>query len=95
MELLLGNYQGPSIIVPEPNKYYTFVYKAKTPNIMYDQHPAVICGNVFRWGFTGYNIHHQDIRQYSWGEVRTNLFELTEEEFQTIESMNTARMRSS
>ena len=69
-----------STIVPSPNKYYTFVYKAKTRGIRYDQHPLILCGNVFKWGFTGENIHI-GTRQYSWNEVLSNLYELSEDEF--------------
>ena len=72
-----------SEIVPEANKYYTFVYKAKTRGIRYDQHPLILCGNVFRWGFTGENVHI-GTRQYSWNEVVSNLYELTEDEFQSL-----------
>jgi len=35
---------------------------------------------VFQWGFTGENVHI-GTRQYSWGEVRSNVYELSEEEF--------------
>ena len=72
-----------SEIVPEPNKYYTFVYKAKTKGIRYDQNPLILCGSVFKWGFTGENIHI-GTRQYSWAEVISNLYELSEDEFQFL-----------
>ena len=72
-----------SEIVPEANKYYTFVYKAKTKGIRYDQHPLILCGNVFKWGFTGENIHI-GTRQYSWAEVLSNLYELSEDEFEVL-----------
>jgi len=72
-----------SEIVPEANKYYTFVYKAKTPGIRYDQHPLILCGNVFKWGFTGENIHI-GTRQYSWNEILSNLYELSEDEFEAL-----------
>ena len=83
MGLLLSTIKGPGI-VPRPNKYYTFVYKAKTKGIQYDQHPLIICGNVYKWGFNGINEHWGTIRQYSWGEVLSNVYELSEEEFQTL-----------
>ena len=93
MNLLLSKLKGG--IVPEPNKYYTFIYKAKTPRIQYDQHPCILCGQVFQWGFTGYNIHWEEVRRYTWGEVISNVFELNEEEFQSMQNYQTARMRSS
>ena len=93
MRLLLS-YVTPSEIIPDPNKYYVFVYKAKTPNLQYDQHPLILCGNVFKWGFTGYNFHWNEIRQYSWAEVLSNLYELTEEEFDIVKYIPLAKFRT-
>ena len=31
------------VLYPEPGKFYTFVYNAKTPNETYDQHPLIAC----------------------------------------------------
>lgn len=93
MRLLLS-YLTESEVVPEANKYYVFVYKAKTPNIQYDQHPLVLCGNVFKWGFTGYNFHWNEIRQYSWAEVLSNLYELNEEEFDIVKDIPLAKFRT-
>ena len=75
-----------SEIVPEPNKYYTFVYRAKTRGIQYDQHPLILSGSVFKWGFTGENVHI-GTRQYTWNEVLSNLYELSEEEFDFLRSV--------
>ena len=82
MGKLLATIDG-STIVPEANKYYTFIYKAKTRGIRYDQNPLILCGNVFKWGFTGENVHI-GTRQYSWNEVLSNVYELSEEEFQAL-----------
>ena len=81
---------GPGLIVPEPNKYYVYVYKAKTPKIRYDQHPFVLVGDVFTWGFTGYNFHWDEIRRYTWKEVLSNIFEIKDEEVETMKSIPTA-----
>ena len=89
MRLLLSSLDMPSI-VPRPNKYYTFVYKAKTRGIRYDMHPLILCGNVYKWGFTGDNVHI-GIRQYTWEEVKSNLYELSEEEFQMLVDVPLAR----
>ena len=75
-----------SEIIPEPNKYYTFVYRAKTRGIQYDQHPLILSGSVFKWGFTGENVHI-GTRQYTWNEVLSNLYELSEEEFDFLRSV--------
>ena len=94
MALLLSTIEGPAI-VPRPNKYYTFIYKAKTPNLQYDQHPLVLCGNVFKWGFTGLNEHWGALRQYSFGEVLSNVYELTEDEFQYLTQVPLAKFKIS
>ena len=83
------------VIVPQPNKYYTFVYKAKTKNIQYDQHPLILCGDVFQWGFTGFNYHWESIRRYTWGEVLTNLFEVKETDMDFLKDYPTQRLRFS
>ena len=94
MQLLLSYLTDPEV-VPQANKYYVFVYKAKTPNIQYDQHPVILCGNVFKWGFTGYNFHWNEIRQYSFGEVKSNLYGLTEEELEIVNGIPLAKIRTS
>ena len=56
-------------IVPEPGNYYTFIYRAKTPNIRYDEFPLIACTEVQRWGFKGFNYHWGTMRNYTWEEV--------------------------
>ena len=90
MRLLNASYSGPAVNVPEPNKYYTFVYVAKTKGIQYDRHPVIVCGNVFQWGFTGSNVH-TGTRQYTWREVRSVLMELSEEEFNEVAKLPLAK----
>ena len=92
MNLVLSNLQGSSI-VPNPNKYYTFIYKAKTRGIQYDMHPLILCGNVYNWGFNGENAH-MGLRQYSWNEVLSNLYELTQEEFVYLQDVPLAKIKS-
>ena len=85
---------SPAKTTPEPNKYYTFIYQAKTPNIQYDQHPLVLVSNVFRWGFTGYNQHWDDFRRYTWNEM-SNIFEIYESEIEQVVNLPTAYIRTS
>ena len=85
----------PSVIVPKPDKYYVFVYKAKTPRIQYDAHPFVVCTNVFQWGFTGFNFHWQQPRKYSWKEVKTNLYEVQEDEVRVVMNFPIAKFETS
>ena len=85
---------SPAKIVPQPNKYYTFIYVAKTPGIVYDRHPFVLCGDVFSWGFTGFNQHWEEVRRYSWNEVQSNIFEIYEDEALTVKELPTALIRN-
>ena len=94
MALLLESL-SPSQIVPEPNKYYTFIYRAKTRGITYDQNPLIVCGDVFKWGFNGLNYHWNSIRQYTWNEVLSNVYELTDEEFNYLQEIPLAYFKAS
>ena len=84
----------PAEIVPKANKYYTFIYKAKTLGIQYDQNPLIVCGDVYKWGFTGLNVHWNAVRRYSWNEVLSNVFELNEEEFTTLQDVPLASFKT-
>ncbi len=93
MKLLLPRL-GKGEIVPQPDKYYVFIYKAKTPNIQYDQHPLIMCTGVYKWGFTGFNYHWEDYRRYSWLEVFSNVYEITEEEINDVRNFPIARYKT-
>ena len=60
--------------IPDPGKFYTFVYNAKTPNITYDQHPLIACMELFPWGFRGLIFHWQQYRNYTWEELAGQLY---------------------
>ena len=94
MQMLLS-VLTPSVIVPQPDKYYVFVYKAKTPNVRYDQHPFIVCTSVQPWGFTGYNFHWNQPRRYSWGEVKSNLYEVSDSELNDVEAIPFAKFKTS
>ena len=91
MALLLKNL-SPSVIIPETDKYYVFVYKAKTPNIQYDAHPFIVCTSIYKWGFVGYNFHWEESRRYTWREVVSNLYEIYEEELNDMQTLPIARI---
>ena len=55
--------------IPDAGTICTFVYNAKTPGILYDQHPLVAVTDLFAWGFRGTNFHHRETRQYTWNEI--------------------------
>ena len=71
-------------IMPEPGKFYTFIYNAKTPGISYDQHPLIACVEIFRWGFRGLNFHWQQYRNYTWEEIPGQLMVV---EFQELDEL--------
>ena len=72
------------VLYPEPGRFYTFVYNAKTPNETYDQHPLIACMELFRWGFRGLNFHWQKYRNYTWEEVSGKLHVV---EFQELDEL--------
>ena len=85
---------SPGEIIPTPDKYYVFVYKAKTKNIQYDQYPFIVCTSVFPWGFTGYNFHWEESRRYSWQEVITNIYEIKDEELNDMMNYPTKSIKN-
>jgi len=93
MRLLMDNL-SPGEIIPTPDKYYVFVYKAKTKNIQYDQYPFIVCTSVFPWGFTGYNFHWEESRRYTWQEVITNIYEIKDEELNDMMNYPTKSIKS-
>ena len=83
-----------SEIVPDVDKYYVFIYKAKTKGVRYDAHPLVLVTAIFNWGFVGFNVHWQETRQYTWGEVVSNLYELQADEAKIVTPMPLARFKT-
>lgn len=75
---------GEPTLIPEPGKLYVFVYNAKTPGIRYDSNPLVAVGNIYSWGFSGYNFHWKDHRQYTWNEVAGGVYEVYDTELVDI-----------
>ena len=82
-------------IVPQPDKYYVFVYKAKTPNISYDQHPFVVVTSIFQWGFVGYNFHWGQPRRYTWAEIKSNIYEVSDDQLNVVEELPIALFKTS
>ena len=90
MVLLLNNL-SPSTIIPDPDKYYVFAYKAKTKNILYDKHPFITCSTIYKWGFIGFNYHWNEYRRYTWKEVVSNLYEIYDNELNSMEKYPIAK----
>ncbi len=80
--------------VPDPGKYYTFIYIAKTPDITYDEHPLVAVLGVEKWGFTGLNFHWGTQRNYTWQEVVGALHIIENNEIDYIRSLPYAKFRT-
>lgn len=80
-------------LIPEPGKFYTFVYKPKTPNIRYDEFPLIACTEVQRWGFKGFNFHWNLSRNYTWEEVQGQLHEVYANELEDARSLSYASFK--
>jgi hypothetical protein len=82
-------------VIPEPGKFYTFIYQAKTPNIRYDEFPLIACTSVDRWGFTGFNFHWAESRNYTWQEVQSQLYVINSNELEDARSLSYAKFKMS
>lgn len=76
MEKLIENLEEVDKYSIIPGEYCTFFYFAKTPNIVYDQHPLVGITDVFSWGFRGINYHWPNIRQYTFDEIPGGIYKI-------------------
>jgi hypothetical protein len=72
--------------VPRPGSYCTYIYNAKTPDLLYDRHPLIAVLNITEWGFIGINFHLNKQRNYTWPEVAS--------QFCTIENSEIGYLRS-
>ena len=81
------------VLYPEPGKFYTFLYRPKTPEIQYDQHPLIACTSLEKWGFRGMNFHWRKSRQYTWEEVSGKLHVIKYDELDEMLSIPYAKFR--
>lgn len=84
---LISNSQRDFII---PGKYYTYVYYAATPKIVYDRYPLIKAGDILEKGFNGFNYHLGKIRQYNTVDgdrLVSGLYELSTQEFNILLSV--------
>ena len=72
--------------VPRPGSYCTYIYNAKTPDLLYDRHPLIAVLDITEWGFIGINFHLNLQRNYTWPEVAS--------QFCTIENSEIGYLRS-
>ena len=82
--------------VPEVGQYYTFIYKPKTPNITYDEHPLIACTEITECGFKGINFHHGgELRFYTFPEIVGQVHLVRGSEFEDIKHIPYARIKTS
>ena len=72
MFLMLMSILETTELLPQVGRYYTFIYRPKTPELKYDQFPLIACVGVYQWGFKGINYHWGDYKNYTWDEVGNN-----------------------
>ena len=78
---------------PETGNIYVFVYRPKTPNIRYDEHPLVAVTSVYSWGFKGLNYHWGEMRQYTFPEVVGGLYKVDEMELRDLRTLPFVKIR--
>jgi hypothetical protein len=90
MDGILSRLSGSERAYPSPGRYYTYIYYAVTPGILYDRHPLIMAGDILPKGFRGFNYHLGKIRQYNTVDgdrLVSGLFELSQQEFATLRSV--------
>ena len=75
--------------------FYTFIYQAKTPEILYDEHPLVEIVDITRWGFKGFNYHWNMVRNYTFPEIIGPMYRVNAEEFATLRTIPYKKLRVS
>lgn len=93
MNMIIERIQDTERDLPSAGKYYTYIYYAKTPNIIYDRYPLILASEPMDYGFFGFNYHWGKIRKYTFPEVASPFYEVTMSEFNTLRSIPYADFR--
>jgi hypothetical protein len=93
MNMIIERLQDTESQYPSGGKYYTYIYYAKTPNIIYDRYPLIMASEPMDYGFFGFNYHWGKMRQYTFKEVASPFYEVTVNEFNTLRSIPYADFR--
>ena len=88
MELIMYALNDTVTPIPEEGQFCTFKYFAKTPNLVYDQHPLVAVTELYPWGFRGANFHWGQYRQYTFQELGTQVYIVQREELDDLMALN-------
>ena len=91
MNMIINQLQDTERTYPSAGKYYTYIYYAKTRNIVYDRYPLILASEPMDYGFYGFNYHWGKIRQYTFPEVASPFYEVTNDEFNTLRSISYAK----
>lgn len=73
--------------VPRPGAVYSFIYYAKTPELLYDRYPIVAVENVLSWGFKGVNLNIGEPRNYDFQRVASGFYLLKPQEVATCRNL--------
>ena len=90
---IMGALSDSAVSIPEVGKIYVFAYQPSTPGIRYDQNPLVAVTSVYEWGFKGINFHWGQSRQYTFQEVASQLYQVTNKELQDQNTIPFAKFR--
>jgi hypothetical protein len=72
---------------PIAGRNYTFSYRPKTRNIVYDPYPIVAVFAVEDWGIKGINYHWKKQKNYSWKEIKSPLYIVKQSEVAELEAL--------
>ena len=75
-------------VVPDVGRYYTFIYRPKTPRIRYDEYPLIACTDVNRWGFKRSKLSLGFVEKLHMGRGTSNLHVVYPRELEDLRSIN-------
>ncbi len=81
---VFGSYKN----FPKEGTYCTFIYNAKTPNLLYDRHPLIAVLDMKEWGFQGFNFHLNMHRNYTWNEIESVFCTISNPDISYFRSLN-------
>ena len=84
---IIGKLSDTVTPIPDLGNYYTFVYKAKTPNITYDTNPLIAATEYTSMGFKGFNYHWGRMRRYDFNQVVGQLYYVSPDEIDELKSI--------
>ena len=77
----------------EVGAMFTFIYAAKTPDMLYDEFPLVEVTEITPWGFKGFNYHWNLMRNYTFPEIAGAMYRINLAELTTLRSIPYQKFR--